>query len=180
VFYSISNCQEGLRGISFGNFLIKQVVEDLVKERTSLKTFVTLSPVPRFARGWRSARRRMRRLLLTPTDRASWPCSTTRLGRRAAVAEALEAALMRLAAHYFLNVKGADGRPDRSGGPLPLWATARGSSASTGWAIPRQGPARGARPDGATTATRSATSRRTTRPTRTTARWRPPSRLPAC
>ena len=34
VFYSISNCQEGLRGISFGNFLIKQVVEDLVKERT--------------------------------------------------------------------------------------------------------------------------------------------------
>src|SRR5262249_22298622 len=49
VFYSISNCQEGLRGISFGNFLIKQVVEDLVKERSSLKTFVTLSPVPRFA-----------------------------------------------------------------------------------------------------------------------------------
>ena len=49
VFYSISNCQEGLRGISFGNFLIKQVVDDLVKERTSLKTFVTLSPVPRFA-----------------------------------------------------------------------------------------------------------------------------------
>ena len=49
VFYSISNCQEGLRGISFGNFLIKQVVEDLVKERPSLKTFVTLSPVPNFA-----------------------------------------------------------------------------------------------------------------------------------
>jgi malonyl-CoA decarboxylase len=42
VFYSISNCQEGLRGISFGNFLIKQVVEDLVKEQPSLKTFVTL------------------------------------------------------------------------------------------------------------------------------------------
>ena len=37
VFYSISNCQEGLRGISFGNFLIKQVVEDLVKERASLQ-----------------------------------------------------------------------------------------------------------------------------------------------
>jgi malonyl-CoA decarboxylase len=49
VFYSISNCQEGLRGISFGNFLIKQVVEDLVKERPSLKTFVTLSPAPNFA-----------------------------------------------------------------------------------------------------------------------------------
>src|SRR5262249_54773330 len=51
VFYSISNCQEGLRGISFGNFLIKQVVEDLAKELPSLKTFVTLSPVPSF-RSW--------------------------------------------------------------------------------------------------------------------------------
>ncbi|PZN49676.1 MAG: MCD, Malonyl-CoA decarboxylase MCD, partial [Proteobacteria bacterium] len=50
VFYSISNCQEGLRGISFGNFLIKQVVEELAREQPSLKTFVTLSPVPMFAR----------------------------------------------------------------------------------------------------------------------------------
>src|SRR5581483_9898325 len=49
VFHSISNCQEGLRGISFGNFLIKQVVEELVKARASLRTFVTLSPVPQFA-----------------------------------------------------------------------------------------------------------------------------------
>lgn len=45
-FYSISNCQEGLRGISFGNFLIKQVVENLSNEIPALKTFVTLSPVP--------------------------------------------------------------------------------------------------------------------------------------
>lgn len=50
VFYSISNCQDGLRGISFGNFLLKQVVEDLAKDVPSLKTFVTLSPVPHFAR----------------------------------------------------------------------------------------------------------------------------------
>lgn len=49
VFYSISNCQRGLRGISFGNFLIKQVVEELQRELPSLKTFVTLSPVPKFA-----------------------------------------------------------------------------------------------------------------------------------
>lgn len=49
VFYSISNCQEGLRGISFGSFLIKQVVEDLLSEHPGLKTFVTLSPVPRLA-----------------------------------------------------------------------------------------------------------------------------------
>ena len=50
VFYSISNCQAGLRGISFGNFLIKQVVEDLRREWPKLATFVTLSPVPDFAR----------------------------------------------------------------------------------------------------------------------------------
>ena len=50
VFYSISNCQKGLRGISFGNFLIKQVVEELRREMPNLSTFVTLSPVPDFAR----------------------------------------------------------------------------------------------------------------------------------
>lgn len=51
VFYSISNCQNGLRGISFGNFLIKQVVESLRQEFSNLKTFVTLSPTPSF-RPW--------------------------------------------------------------------------------------------------------------------------------
>ena len=50
VFYSISNCQEGLRGISFGNSLIKQVVDDLSVALPNLKTFVTLSPVPGFSR----------------------------------------------------------------------------------------------------------------------------------
>ena len=46
VFYSITSCQEGLRGISFGNFLIKQVAEDLHAELPNLKIFATLSPVP--------------------------------------------------------------------------------------------------------------------------------------
>jgi malonyl-CoA decarboxylase len=46
IFYSISNCQEGLRGISFGNFLIKQVVEELKAELPQLVRFATLSPVP--------------------------------------------------------------------------------------------------------------------------------------
>ena len=50
VFYSISNTQKGLGGVSFGNFLIKQVVENLKRELPNLKTFVTLSPVPGFAR----------------------------------------------------------------------------------------------------------------------------------
>ncbi|MEX3008558.1 malonyl-CoA decarboxylase [Hoeflea sp. TYP-13] len=56
VFYSISNCQRGLGGISFGNSLIKQVVEDLSRDLPHLKTFVTLSPVPGFNR-WLSTLR---------------------------------------------------------------------------------------------------------------------------
>jgi malonyl-CoA decarboxylase len=50
IFYSISNCQDGLRGISFGNFLIKQVVEELKGELPHLTRFSTLSPVPGFRR----------------------------------------------------------------------------------------------------------------------------------
>ena len=50
VFYSISDCQPGLRGISFGNFLIKQVVRELSVELPGLHTFATLSPVPSLAR----------------------------------------------------------------------------------------------------------------------------------
>ena len=50
IFYSISNCQQGLRGIPFGNFLIKQVVELLTAELPQLNCFATLSPVPGFAK----------------------------------------------------------------------------------------------------------------------------------
>ncbi len=50
VFYSISNCQRGLKGVSFGNFLIKQVAKDLSASLPNLNTFVTLSPVPTFMR----------------------------------------------------------------------------------------------------------------------------------
>jgi len=50
IFYSISNCQDGLRGIPFGNYLIKLVVGLLQKELPQLQTFATLSPVPGFAR----------------------------------------------------------------------------------------------------------------------------------
>jgi malonyl-CoA decarboxylase len=50
IFYSISNCQEGLRGIPFGNYLIKRVVGLLQEELPQLKCFATLSPVPGFAK----------------------------------------------------------------------------------------------------------------------------------
>ena len=49
VFYSISNCQEGLSGISFGNFLIKNVAHKLKRENEGLNRFVTLSPAPSFS-----------------------------------------------------------------------------------------------------------------------------------
>jgi malonyl-CoA decarboxylase len=111
VFYSISNCQEGLRGISFGNFLIKQVVEELVKERPSLKTFVTLSPVPGFA-AW------LDRVLLddpdgvlSETDRQALSLvRTADWFHGSDEGEALKAPIMALAAHYFLRAKTPAGR----------------------------------------------------------------------
>ena len=55
IFYSITNCQQGLRGVSFGNVLIKQVVDDLGKEFPNVRTFATLSPIPGF-RAWLAER----------------------------------------------------------------------------------------------------------------------------
>jgi len=54
IFFSITNCQDGLRGISFGNLLIKQVVHELSREFPRLKIFATLSPIPGF-RAWLDA-----------------------------------------------------------------------------------------------------------------------------
>lgn len=53
-FYSISNCQPGLKGVSLGNFLIKRVAEELKRELPQLRTFCTLSPIPGFARWLRT------------------------------------------------------------------------------------------------------------------------------
>lgn len=116
VFYSISNCQEGLKGISFGNFLLKQVVEELVREVPSLKTFVTLSPVPRFA-GW------LERVAAEEADAAPAEVADAKAVREA-IGQAgwpdravdpvetaeIKAGLLALAAHYFLLAKDASGR----------------------------------------------------------------------
>jgi malonyl-CoA decarboxylase len=112
VFYSISNCQEGLRGISFGNFLIKQVVEELAREKPSLKTFVTLSPVPTFARWLDRVLADDTEAILTPADREvlhelndpSWPDDE-------ATCDRLKPHLMALAAHYFMRAKSSAGLP---------------------------------------------------------------------
>jgi malonyl-CoA decarboxylase len=55
VFYSINNALSGLRGVSFGNFLIKQVVSELSAEFPNIQSFVTLSPIPRMRQGLRKA-----------------------------------------------------------------------------------------------------------------------------
>ncbi len=113
VFYSISNCQEGLKGISFGNFLIKQVVEDLVRELPSLKTFVTLSPVPTFARwlGSPDGQAVTQALLSDDEQAAMGLLDRKRWHTKERAAAALETPLMALAAHYFLAAKAADGKP---------------------------------------------------------------------
>ena len=111
VFYSISNCQEGLRGISFGNFLIKQVVEDLVKERPSLKTFVTLSPVPDFADWLAEVLGEEGSGLVSPAERAQLALLDEPHWVLGAEADALRPLLLRLAAHYFLRAKLDNGRP---------------------------------------------------------------------
>ncbi|MEM9255406.1 MAG: malonyl-CoA decarboxylase [Pseudomonadota bacterium] len=97
VFYSISNCHPGLAGISFGNFLIKSVVEELRKEQPSLTTFVTLSPIPGF-RKW---------LLDAPLDHLVADSMVDRV--REPLGKVVDAevydALLALCAHYLLNEK---------------------------------------------------------------------------
>ena len=70
-FYSISNCQPGLRGVSLGNFLIKRVAERLKTEFPSIKTFCTLSPIPGFVR-WLDADQEATAARLKAPARARW------------------------------------------------------------------------------------------------------------
>jgi malonyl-CoA decarboxylase len=121
IFYSISNCQRGLAGISFGNFLIKRAVAVLGEEYRNIKQFATLSPIPGF-RKWLDARlvaedtellsaeETTTLLALLPADgrpesgplalkailaRRGWP-------RDSAAVKVLEPVLIRLAARYLL------------------------------------------------------------------------------
>jgi malonyl-CoA decarboxylase len=105
VFYSINNAQAGLAGVSFGNFLIKQVVEDLRRELPRLQSFVTLSPAPGFARWLAKERADEASRFLSPESRR--------------IVEALEAGetpegadktLSALAAGYFLYGRDGKGR----------------------------------------------------------------------
>jgi malonyl-CoA decarboxylase len=108
LFYSISNCQDGLRGVSFGNFLIKQVVEDLQAEFPRLKRFSTLSPMPGFRR-WLTQRLAdgsdPDAALLTELERQSW-------WQDPAQSEKLRPALMRLCVVYLTRQPSPGSRID--------------------------------------------------------------------
>ncbi|GJE59813.1 malonyl-CoA decarboxylase [Methylobacterium trifolii] len=112
VFYSISNCQKGLAGVTFGNFLIKQVVQDITREIPSLKTFVTLSPVPGFSAWLDRERRAVAPQGLTREDVEAlrllddpdWPTDKAK-------SETVRKAMMPAAAAYFLRAKNPRGRP---------------------------------------------------------------------
>jgi malonyl-CoA decarboxylase len=122
MFYSITNCQEGLRGISFGNFLIKQVAQDLRAELPRLRRFATLSPIPGF-RDWLDGHREklqhgprgaeMRALfarLEDPMSHGEWA-----RGESGSVAEAL---LTPLCAYYLARARRSSGRGEGAGEPL--------------------------------------------------------------
>jgi malonyl-CoA decarboxylase len=124
IFYSISNCQRGLSGISFGDFLIKRVVDQLAAELAHLRTYATLSPMPGF-RAWLdkriaekgddllapAERRALEALPGTPQERSLAKLLAKRKWHEdEAVAQALKAPLTRLAARYVLNEKTAAGR----------------------------------------------------------------------
>ncbi|MDQ0315243.1 malonyl-CoA decarboxylase [Amorphus orientalis] len=111
VFYSISNCQKGLQGISFGNFLIKQVVEDLQRELRDLKTFVTLSPVPGFA-DWLAEERAKKRSTIIPKEMrpALKRLDTDGWWQDEAAREDLAKVLPTLAAWYLTKARDERGR----------------------------------------------------------------------
>ena len=109
IFYSINNCQKGLRGISFGNFLIKQVVDELAGEISTLRHYATLSPIPGF-RSWLDAVVNNRKLAwlndddyltLAELDQTTWVSDNDRIER-------LKPLMLKLCATYLLSEKRDD------------------------------------------------------------------------
>ncbi len=112
VFYSISNCQRGLAGVSFGNFLIKQVVEEVCRELPRLSTFVTLSPVPNFAAWLKREREAETSQAISDQDKAALANLDVEGWWLAAdVAEQVREPLLRAAAWYFVHARSKRGAP---------------------------------------------------------------------
>lgn len=108
VFYSISNCQLGLRGVSFGNFLIKQVASDLASTLPTLKNFLTLSPVPGLVR-W--AQRDDEQPEAAEVEAGQLLIRSIADGGSTSLTPAQREQVLHAAAIYFIDGKGRDGRP---------------------------------------------------------------------
>ncbi len=108
VFYSISNCQRGLQGVSFGNFLIKQVVHDLKQDFPNLSTFVTLSPIPRF-RSWFA--KEFEGSELANVMEIQQAFENLQVDTAEEVLKDLEKPMRILLAKYFLVEQRSDGKP---------------------------------------------------------------------
>jgi len=118
IFYSISNCQRGLAGISFGNFLIKRVVAQLTQEMKHIKTFATLSPVPGF-RAWldpllqkgddklllAKEKSELKQADIEPNAKGLLAALDSDWHKDKKKTEALKPVLMRLCTHYLLEEK---------------------------------------------------------------------------
>ncbi|MGE5536632.1 MAG: malonyl-CoA decarboxylase [Acidobacteriota bacterium] len=112
VFYSISNCQRGLTGVSFGSFLIKQVVEEISREMPRLSTFVTLSPVPNFAAWLKQELAVENSPAINEADKAAFAAlDNPDWWRMPETAARLQEPMMRAAAWYFLRARNSRGLP---------------------------------------------------------------------
>ena len=125
IFYSISNAQQGLAGISFGNFLIKMAVSELSAEFPNLKTFSTLSPIPGFMKWLRGRISEGETGLLKPDERKAISTLSKSKGTKGTLkallsnnewvndkkkSGVLKGPLMRLCARYLMDEKGRPGR----------------------------------------------------------------------
>ncbi|HCJ86635.1 MAG TPA: malonyl-CoA decarboxylase, partial [Acidimicrobiaceae bacterium] len=125
IFYSISNCQDGLAGVRLGDFLIKKVVTELSREQPSLKTFATLSPIPGFRR-WLEEKleqpnffdleEETKSALHTALKNPKWGAETQ-------VVSQLREALPKLGAHYLLLAK----RGSRASDPVANFHLSNGA-----------------------------------------------------
>jgi malonyl-CoA decarboxylase len=127
IFYSISNCQRGLAGVSFGNFLIKRVVNDLARELPNLKHYSTLSPIPGL-RSWldevlardgqdlEPAELESLRALAGTTnmpDAFAQVLNRRGLSEDDALGKELQPLLMRMAARYLIEARRGEHAHDR-------------------------------------------------------------------
>ena len=128
IFYSISNAQKGLAGISFGNFLIKRVAAQLSNEFPGLKTFATLSPIPGFMKWLSEVIAEDQTKFLKPAERKALSAAIEHTNTEGTLKslladnqwaqdegmiDALKGPLTRLAANYLAEQKGRDGNRAR-------------------------------------------------------------------